>query len=34
MGVEVADAVVGFGGCEDDVGLMVGETREVSAVLL
>ena len=34
MGIEVADAIVGFGGCEDDVGLMVGEAREVGAVLL
>lgn len=34
VGVEVADAVVGFGGREDDVGLMVGEAREVGAVLL
>ena len=34
MGVEVADSVVGFGGCEDYVGAVVGEAGEVGAVFL
>ena len=34
MGVEVADSVVGFGGCIDYVGLVVGEAGEVGAVFL
>lgn len=34
MGVEVADAVVGFGRCVDDVGGVVGEAGEVGTVFL
>ena len=32
MGVEVADTVVGFGRCVDDVGGVVGEAGEVGTV--
>ena len=32
VGVEVADAVVGFGRCVDDVGGVVGEAGEVGTV--
>ena len=34
MGIKVADTVVGFGSCEDDIRMMVGEARKVGAVLL
>ena len=32
MGIEVANAVVGFGRCVDDVGGVVGEAGEVGTV--
>ena len=34
VGIKVADTVVGFGSCEDDIRMMVGEARKVGAVLL
>ena len=34
VGIKVADTVVGFGSCEDDIRMMVGEARKVGAILL